>query len=151
MYLASQAYRYKVTQDEEAWKQANNTFWSLHRLYMVTPEANYGLMAKAVMPKGTLPDENWHYSTTPGYTEWMYKSGTSSDDVTSYYYAIPLYIEFVAKTEAERAVGIEMLRNTTDYIMQYDWYLINIDWKPTHWGFWNPQKLNNYPEFYSER
>ena len=56
MYLASQAYRYKLTGDEDAWYQANRTFWALHRLYMVTPEANYGLMAKAAMPKGTLPD-----------------------------------------------------------------------------------------------
>lgn len=64
---------------------------------MVTPEINYGLPAKAIQPKGILPDENWHFSETPGYTQWMYKSGTSSDDITGYYFGLPLYIDLVAE------------------------------------------------------
>jgi hypothetical protein len=36
----------------------------------------------------------------------MYKGGTSSDDVISYYYALPLYIDMVAETEEEKNVAI---------------------------------------------
>ena len=44
-----------------------------------------------------------------------------------------------------------MLTNTTDYIMANNWYLIDLDGKPTKWGFWNPQQLNDNPENYGER
>jgi hypothetical protein len=48
----------------------------------------------------------------------MYKGGTSSDDVTSYYHAIPLYIDMIADTEEEKNLAISMLVNTTNYIMK---------------------------------
>jgi hypothetical protein len=111
-------------------------------------------MAKAVLPLGQHPPEDplrWHDSTTPGYTQWQYKDGPSSDDVTGYYFALPLYIEYVAQTDTERAMAIEMLRSTTDYIMKNDYYLINVDGRPTRWGIWNPSDLNNNTRYYSER
>jgi hypothetical protein len=48
----------------------------------------------------------------------MYKGGTSSDDVTSYYQAIPLFIDMVAETEEEKNLAISMLVNTTNYIIK---------------------------------
>lgn len=81
----------------------------------------------------------------------MYKGGTSSDDVTSYYYAIPLYIDMIAETEDEKNLAISMLVNTSNYIMENNFQLINVDGNRTHWGFWNPENLNDNPEYYSER
>jgi hypothetical protein len=75
-------------------------------------------MAKAAMHREPELPENWFYSENEGYTEWMYKGGTSSDDVTSYYHAIPLYIDMIADTEEEKNLAISMLVNTTNYIMK---------------------------------
>lgn len=50
------------------------------------------------MARGPDLEENWYYSENQGYEQWMYKAGTSSDDVTSYYHAIPLYIDMIAET-----------------------------------------------------
>lgn len=40
-----------------------------------------------------------------------------------------------------------MIINTTNYIIENDYYLINVDGKPTHWGFWGPKELNENPGF----
>lgn len=81
----------------------------------------------------------------------MYKGGTSSDDVTSYYYAIPLYIDMIAETQQEKDLAISMLINTTNYIMKNNFTLINVNGERTRWGFWNPENLNDNPDYYSER
>ena len=81
----------------------------------------------------------------------MYKGGTSSDDVTSYYHAIPLFIDMIAETKEEKDLAISMLVNTTNYIIKNNFYFINVDGTRTHWGFWNPENLNDDPQYYSER
>ena len=81
----------------------------------------------------------------------MYKGGTSADDVISYYYAIPLYIDLVADTQEEKDLALSMIINTTDYIMKNNYTLMNVNGERTRWGFWNPENLNDNPEYYSER
>jgi hypothetical protein len=44
-----------------------------------------------------------------------------------------------------------MLVNTTDFILANNYYLIDVDGKPTRWGFWGPSELNDNPLRYGER
>eukprot|EP01059_Diplonema_ambulator_P017762 TRINITY_DN29829_c0_g1_i1.p1 TRINITY_DN29829_c0_g1~~TRINITY_DN29829_c0_g1_i1.p1 ORF type:complete len:429 (+),score=138.24 TRINITY_DN29829_c0_g1_i1:115-1287(+) len=152
MYLASQCYRYKVSGDEAAKQAAWRSFEALERLYKVTPPERWGLMARSVVPLGTPTGSGtWHNSTTPGYTNWTWKGDTSSDEVIGYYYALPLFHDYVCETDAERQRVMSMILGTIDYIMANDWYLIDVTGKPTTWGFWNPTQLNDNPVHYSER
>jgi len=152
MYLASQCYRYKVTKSSDAKAKAWRSFEALERQYMVTPPERWGLMARSVVPKGVNPGSGtWYNSTTPGFTNWTWKADTSSDEVTGYYYALPLFMDHVCETPQEKARVLRMIQGTVDYIMENDWYLVDVTGKPTKWGFWNPKQLNDNPVHYSER
>lgn len=61
----------------------------------------------------------------------MYKDNASSDDVTSYFYAFPLMIEYVCKTEEEKQRVFKLMQRTMDYIMENNYVMINIGGKRT--------------------
>ena len=44
-----------------------------------------------------------------------------------------------------------MIKDTVDYIMENDWYLIDVTGKRTKWGFWVPNELNDNPVRNGER
>lgn len=81
----------------------------------------------------------------------MYKGNASSDDVTSYFYAFPIFMEYVCETQAEKDLVLSYLIRTIDYIIENNYQLINVDGERTMWGFWDPEDLNNNPEYYSEK
>lgn len=57
-------------------------------------------MAKAVDYRDeVLPDEKWYFCTKPGYEEFMFKGNASSDDITSYFWAFPIMIEYVCENQ----------------------------------------------------
>jgi len=63
---------------------------------------------------------------------------TSSDSIICYYYALPTFIDFVCETKEEKKRPIDMLVNTTAYVLANNYYLIDITGKPTKWAFWGP-------------
>merc|ERR1719199_1742695 len=45
-----------------------------------------------------------------------------------------------------------MINGITTGIIENDYFLIDPETgKPTKWGYWNPEWLNNDPQYYSER
>jgi hypothetical protein len=74
-----------------------------------------------------------------GYKNWTWKGDTSSDDVISFYFGLPIYLDLycVGNTSC-RNEALEMLINTTNYIMENDWYLKDVTGEHTRWGVWNP-------------
>jgi hypothetical protein len=157
MYMASQIWRYNVTRDPQALAQAEKAFEALLRLYRVT--GIQGFMARTVVSiesYAQFSDPPWQNSTVPGFEQWIWKAGTSSDDVISFYFGVPLYIDFVCgiaqnNNETCREIALSMLVNTTDYILANNYYLIDVDGKHTKWGFWGPSELNDNPLRYGER
>eukprot|EP01060_Flectonema_neradi_P015554 TRINITY_DN22196_c0_g1_i1.p1 TRINITY_DN22196_c0_g1~~TRINITY_DN22196_c0_g1_i1.p1 ORF type:complete len:800 (+),score=121.61 TRINITY_DN22196_c0_g1_i1:67-2400(+) len=152
IYLAAQCYRYRVNRSSEAKAAAWRSFTALERLYKVTPPERWGLMARSVVPRGTPTGSGqWHNSTTPGYENWTWKGDTSSDEVIGYFYALPLFHDYVCDNDADRDRVTRMLIGTTSYIMNNNWYLIDVTGRPTTWGIWNPSQLNHNATHYSER
>jgi len=142
-YLAAQAYRYAVTKDPAARKEAMNTFQALRWLEAMTGIP--GFPARAVWAKGErghksmsgsggLPAE-WH-DTADGKFEW--KGDTSSDEICSHFYSTALFLEFVAQgREAEQAK--QHLARMAAHLLEHHWQLIDLDGKPTRWGRWDPE------------
>jgi hypothetical protein len=142
-YLAAQAYRYAVTKDPAARKQAGNTFQALRWLEAMTGIP--GFPARAVWAKGErghksmsgsggLPAE-WH-DTADGKFEW--KGDTSSDEICSHFYATALYLELAAQGgEAEQAK--QHLTRIATHLLEHHWQLIDFDGKPTRWGRWDAE------------
>ncbi|MGE4179968.1 MAG: hypothetical protein AB7J34_09105 [Limisphaerales bacterium] len=142
-YLAAQAYRFAVTGEAEARREATNTFHSLRWLERMT--GIRGLPARSVWAKGETGHQaghgsggyaaEWH-DTEDGRFEW--KGDTSSDELCSHFYAIGLFIDLAA-TQEEAALARAHLVRVADHLIDNDWKLIDRDGKPTRWGRWDPE------------
>ncbi len=142
-YLAAQSYRWAVTRDPAARREATNTFHALRWLEHMTGVP--GLPARAVWAKGEpgrksavgsggYPAE-WH-DTRDGAFEW--KGDTSSDEICSHFYSIGLFLELAAEgAEIEQAK--RHLGRLAKHLIDHQWKLVDSDGKPTRWGRWDPE------------
>ncbi len=148
-------YKYAVTGDPEAKKEAIESFKAMMWLERITPID--GFFARAIWSttgdkdqrstsgSGGLPAK-W-YPTKDG--KWFWKGDTSSDEVTAHFYAVSLFYELVA-TGKDKEMAKEHLERIASYIIKNGWTLNDMDGKPTRWGRWNPEYLLR-PYGYSDR
>ena len=145
-YLAAMCYKYAVTGDKTARKEAVESFNALIWLERITPIDGFFARAiwsttadkdeRATQGSGGLPAK-W-YPTKDG--KWFWKGDTSSDEVTSHFYAVSLFYDLVAEGK-EKEMAKEHLKRIATYIMDNGWVLNDMDGKPTRWGRWNPEYL----------
>ena len=142
-YLAAQSYRWAVTRDPEARREATNTFHALRWLETMTGVP--GLPARAVWAKGERGHKAAHGSG--GYAaEWNdcpdgkfeWKGDTSSDEIASHFYAFSIFLEHAAEG-AEREQGRRHLANLADHLIRNGWKLVDRDGRATRWGHWDPE------------
>lgn len=142
-YLAAQSYRYAVTRDPVARREATNTFHALRWLEVMTGIP--GFPARSVWAKGELGHQaghgsggyaaEWH-DTVDGKFEW--KGDTSSDELCSHFYAMGLFLDLVA--EGEEAGQVKRhLAAVADHLIRNRWQLVDLDGKPTRWGRWDSE------------
>jgi Two component regulator propeller len=171
MYLAMESYRYAVTNDPDAKINAKKAFNALQFLQSVTETK--GFVARTVIPS------NWKRMANPNKTfskrewadlifreprmtpvedmwrissdgKWLWKRGTSSDEITGHMYGYLIYYDLVAEGDEKERVKNHILK-IVDYIIEGDYVLIDIDGKPTRWGVWAPEYLNDDPDWATER
>lgn len=142
-YLAAQSYRYAVTRDPSARREATNTFHALRWLEALT--GIRGFPARSVWVKG----ETGHKSTqgSGGYpaewheardTRFEWKGDTSSDELCGHFYACTVFLELAAEGDELRQAKAH-LANIADHLLQHHWQLVDVDGKPTRWGRWDPE------------
>jgi hypothetical protein len=142
-YLAAQTYRYAVTRDPEARREATNTFHALRWLEGMTGIS--GFPARSVWAKGEVGHQaghgsggyaaEWH-DTGDGRFEW--KGDTSSDELCSQFYAFGLFLELAAEG-AEVDQAKTHLSRIAAHLIRHRWKLVDLDGKPTRWGRWDPE------------
>jgi hypothetical protein len=142
-YLAAQAYRWAVTRDPVARHEALRTFHALRGLERMTGIP--GFPARSVWAKGERGHKaghgsggyaaEWH-DCADGRFEW--KGDTSSDEITSHFYAVGLFLELVAEGE-ERRLAANHLAAIADHLIRNQWNLVDLDGKPARWGRWSPE------------
>jgi len=141
-YLASQAFRYAVTGEEEARANAWETFDALERLQTITPLD--GFPARTFERRGfkfSDPDR-WHVAAN---TNWEWKATTSSDEIAAQTFAYAVLYETVARTPTERARIAAVYDKMASHIVRNNLYLVDVNGQPTLWGRWNPEYVNHYP------
>lgn len=141
-YLAAQSYRYAVTRDPAARRDATNTFHALCWLESMTGIP--GFPARAVWAKGERGHQSGHgsggytaewHDTADGRFEW--KGDTSSDELCSHFYAISLFLDLAAEGP-EKTQAIEHIRRIASHLVDHHWQLVDVDGKATRWGRWDP-------------
>ena len=141
-WLASQAFRYAATHDPEARAWAWETFGALERFQLMH---NYtGFPARTIERTGFKYSDadQWHPATDP---DWEWKSHTSSDEIIAHFFAYAILWECAANTPAEKERIRNVVVRIADHMLEHNLYLVDTDGKPTLWGRWNPEYVNQFP------
>jgi hypothetical protein len=81
---------------------------------------------------------------------WVWKATTSSDEIVGHFFVYAIFAEIVPD-QAWRDRAIALIDAIMDHIVRHDWYLIDYDGKPTQWGRWHPEYVNQFPRQVGDR
>ncbi|MVM38107.1 hypothetical protein GO730_11805 [Spirosoma sp. HMF3257] len=154
MYLVSQLFRYKVTGSKEALQNCLESFAAMERLFSITGMS--GFFARGFERRGYHKFEakawdggltnGWNHANDP---EWDWRGTTSSDQTVGQMFTLTLVAELMDGDVKKRAITLidQLMTN----IIKNDWYLIDVDGKPTLWGKWNPTYVNGFAKNVGDR
>jgi hypothetical protein len=147
LYLGSQIFRYATTGEPIAKRYAWESFESFERLLTVNPLK--GFPSRTFERRGILEyGDAWRPSQEE---EWDWKGTTSTDEYIAYLFVTSLMDEFIAETKEEKARVANFIDAIMTHIIDNDYYFVDVDGKPTRWGRWNPEYVNWYPRYVSDR
>ncbi len=135
MYLAAQAYRFRVTREPDAREKAERSLRALMRLETIDPISGYYARTYRALDEPAPHQDNGEWHRVPG-TNLEWKSDTSSDETVGHYYGYATYFDLVAN-DAEKEEIRTYVRRLTDYLIANNYDLIDVDGLPTRWGRWN--------------
>ena len=176
MYGAGECFAYGATKDPRARERARRAFAALRFLSLVTQGGEHpappGFPARTVLPAAG-PDPNLLYTRerelrmretrdhlwkilTPRWPKsadgkWYWKADTSSDELDGHYFFYAQYYDLAAVTAAEKEEVRAVVRSITDHLLEHNYSLVDWDGKPTRWGFFDPQSLNDNRYHWAER
>lgn len=138
MYLASECFRYRVTGAEDALNNARQALQALIRLEEITPIPGFPARSFIEVGRDIQPsDGEWH-DTADG--RWRWKGDTSSDEIVGHYFAHSVYFDLAANEEEKTRIATVLDRITT-HILDHGYHLVDLDGKPTRWGWWAPGEI----------
>jgi hypothetical protein len=147
-YMASQAFRFGATGDEQARRNAWETFEALERLEEINSLEGFPSRTFERVGFKVSDVDRWHPA---GDGIWDWKAHTSSDEVTAHLFGSAVLYETSARTPEEKQRIAAFIGKITDHIIRNHWQLIDMDDKPTLWGRWNPEYVNGYPKTVFDR
>ncbi|MBM3847829.1 MAG: hypothetical protein FJ405_16285, partial [Verrucomicrobia bacterium] len=147
-YMASQAFRFGSTSDPEARTNAWRTFAAMERLEQIAQLK--GFPARSFERTGFKVSDvdRWRPSKDP---EWEWKGHTSSDEITAHTFGCAVMWEVAARSPGEKERVARFFDKLMTHIVKNNWYLMDVDGKPTLWGRWHPDYVNSYPETIVDR
>lgn len=148
LYVAAEAFRYAVTGDESAKKNARRSLDALMFLERITGIP--GFVARSIVPITDDPKKyggEWHRSSDG---RWWWKGDTSSDEVDGHYFAYSIYYD-VAATEDEKKEIRQYVARITDHILDHNFHYVGPPGRPTTWGVWSPERLNHDLKWIGDR
>ena len=138
MYVAAEAYRFKVTGAADAKENARRGMQAILRLEQITGHPGFPARSFIKVGEDEQPgDGEWH--DTPD-KAWRWKGDTSSDEIVGHYFVYPIYIDLVAD-EAEKPVLRATLDRITTHIVDNNYQLVDVDGQRTRWGWWTPELI----------
>ncbi len=151
LYCASQCFRYQVTGDEQAKKNAKRAVEAMIKLTEVTGREGFTARATRYSHEENFGDgnrEEWHACEGNPDCEWL--GETSSDEMTGHYFAYGIYFDLVADEDEKKKIA-DVVKKITDHIIDNNFHLTDVDGIPTTWANWEPDLLNNDDRWYYER
>ena len=149
LFVAAQSFKYAVTGDKTALDKARRSLKAMLLLTKITGIP--GFTARAVRYPGEegYGDGNHEWVKAPnGECEW--KCETSSDEMTSHFFAMSIYYDLCADENEKEEIRTALL-GIMEHIINNNYRLIDHDGLPTTWAAWNPNLLNHDDKWYFER
>lgn len=170
-YLAMESFRYAATGDPDARNKASKAFHFLMFLQEVT--GTEGFFARSVVPvswknvndpnrkydkqqlaeqlvndpRNKPVEERWRKSKDG---KWLWKGDTSSDEMDGHMMSYFFYYELAAD-ESEKIEIRNHVNKIMTCLIKTGFNLVDIDGTHTRWGVWSPEKLNQDPDWASEK
>jgi hypothetical protein len=143
MYVAAEAFRYKVTAAADARENARRGMQAIVRLESITglpgfPARSFIKLGEEVQPEGG----EWH--DTPD-KAWRWKGDTSSDEIVGHYFVYSIYLDLVAD-ESEKPALRAVVDRITNHIIDNGYQLVDVDGTRTRWGWWGPAAIWEDPD-----
>lgn len=147
LYLGSQAFRYATTGEQIAKRYVWESFESFERLLTVNPLK--GFPSRTFERRGIIFD---HHAWRPSHEEeWDWKGTTSTDEYIAYLFIASVMDQLIVKTTEEQQRVANFIDVIMTHIIENDYYFVDYDGKPTRWGRWNPEYVNWYAPYVSDR
>jgi hypothetical protein len=148
-YVASQCFRYAVTKDPAVKQAAWAHFEGMEFLFNVTCIKGYPARSFGKVGDPGVGGGSWHNSSChPG---WMWWGDTSSDEIVGHMFAYPLVYDLLAETAEEKERVRQVISTLMNTIVDNGYALIGASGKPTLWGRWAPEYLNDDMKYYDGR
>lgn len=137
MYAAGECFRYAVTKSPEALANARKSIEAV--LFLEEVAGRRGFPARSYIRKGDpMPGGGeWHW-TKDGQYYW--KADTSSDEIVGHFFIFSIAYDLLPDEPLRRRIA-ETCQRVMDHIIDHGYYLVDLDGKPTRWGFWAPEAL----------
>ncbi len=148
MYVGAEAFRYGVTRDPAAKKNARRSLEAI--MFLERVSGIPGFAARSIIPISDDPQKHrgeWHRSAD---NRWWWKGDTSSDEVVGHYFAYAIYYDVVADEQEKEEIR-PYVERITDHILDNGLHYVGPPGTPTTWGVWSPEKLNHDLRHFGDR
>jgi hypothetical protein len=98
-------------------------------------------------PREKIIEQRWVLSADG---KWRWKRDASSDEVDGHMFGYSTYYDLCADDSEKPLVAAEVSR-LIGGIVNHGFNLVDIDGKPTRWGHWAPESLNDDPNWFEEK
>ncbi|HEY5913904.1 MAG TPA: hypothetical protein VJA21_25220 [Verrucomicrobiae bacterium] len=142
IYAAAECFRYKVTKSPEALANARKSINAM--LFLEEVAGRRGFPARSYVRKGDpMPTGGeWHW-TSDGQHYW--KADTSSDEIVGHFFIFSVAWDLLPDPELRQRIAVTCKR-IMDHILDHGYTLVDLDGKPTTWGWWAPEILEKQPD-----
>ena len=175
LYIAAVSLGYSATQNEKLRNDAHRAFDALAFLSEVTQGGPHpappGFIARNIVSTADA-DPNSQYDLAYDIRrnkadalwkiiqprlpvdesgKWYWKCDSSSDELDGHYLGYGTYYDHICKTEAEKEKVRAVVRRVTDHLLKHNFTQVDYDGRPTRWGHFAPEDLNQNEQWWQER
>jgi hypothetical protein len=142
IYAAAECFRYGVTKSPAALANARKSIEAI--LFLEEVAGRRGFPARSFIRKGDpLPhDGEWHW-TADGQYYW--KGDTSSDEIVGHFFIFSIAYDLLPDPELKKRI-VATARRIMDHLIDHNYTLVDLDGKPTTWGWWSRARFAQDPE-----
>ena len=137
IYAAAECFRYAVTKSPDALANARKAIEAI--LFLEEVAGRRGFPARSFIRKGDrMPHSGeWHWTADK---ERYWKADTSSDEIVGHFFIYGIAYDLLPDADLKARI-VATAKRIMDHIVDHGYYLVDLDGKPTLWGFWAPERL----------